>query len=423
MDKIALSPSWLSSTAYRTSTSLISLKLVYLLFLGYIFFIPSGPYPFFVFGIQLDVFIGMLLFFVLIPQWPKFGISYPSLVRYTFYIYGAILAGSALFSNDIVFSLGRLVITLGYMTVMFLAPIMLLPYIRQARLLLFMAAVTIAALIVSLFTWGGYGEAYRFTLAASAENLNNPDIMNVDPNMTAIGLAMTILVYIPNMNHESKKLFKWSIEICCMGLIMAAVFITLSRTASLSFILASCLALGVISLRSFMGNKISIYKYMLVLTFIAALIPIFLFSFFLDDIYQQIFYRLSRIGQDTARLKYFQEAFQITADNVKNVVIGQGYFTTNPHNELIRHLSSSGFAGLAVFCLWLFTIYHTIVTKIRTSYLATFSALSLYFYSLFFIQTYGHTKSLWVTYMFILFLYWEQQYGLQKSISSSNSMK
>jgi len=112
---------------------------------------------------------------------------------------------------------------------------------------------------------------------------------------------------------------------------------------------------------------------------------------------------------ETWRIMAAKNTLELWSDNLKKFVLGNGFFATNPHNEFLRMLGGSGFLGFILFSFMFVTFYMT-CCRSRTApiaYLVTQNAL--FAYILIMIQFYGHTKSLWVGFTFLLMNYMAQK--------------
>ena len=131
----------------------------------------------------------------------------------------------------------------------------------------------------------------------------------------------------------------------------------------------------------------------------------------------------SGIQEDSHRISIMSESIEIFQSTDKNIFFGKGFFTTNPHNEILRNLSSSGLIGLITFLVFLSVLYFFIVRKVKSNYWLSFSATSIYFYIFIATQTYGHTKSMWSAFMFLLFFYLENKLNTSNTRDAIHNIK
>ena len=119
--------------------------------------------------------------------------------------------------------------------------------------------------------------------------------------------------------------------------------------------------------------------------------------------------RILQSKQDHVRIMVIRRDFiDVFEKSLKNTIIGQGYFTTNPHNEFLRHSSSSGLLGFVSFSMVFLEFYFLVVSRIRSGYYNRFAATALYLFVFFAVQTNCYTKSMWAPFMFLLILYREE---------------
>lgn len=404
-------------------------QLVYVFFIGYIAFIPIGPYPILFLGTKLDIFIAGVLLLLLLPKIPQVVRKYPPLLIYALYFYMCILLLSVVLSSDPLYSMRNWIVTLGYVLLCFLAPIVISSRGHSARTIFLILGVGVSVVIFILYRYMGYGQALRFALGHSATaalekgRSTTEVVIVVDSNTTAVGLYMTILFYIPNLYTQKRLLLRRCVEFCAFVVIGAAATITLARTAVISFTLSILLTVLLSLFRGFVDHQSKyIWKSVLVLlTFL--LLVIGALVTFKDVPFAETMDRILRSTQDTERIIIIKrDLIDVVKKNLKNLFIGQGYFTTNPHNEFLRNFSSSGFLGFVSFSMLFFAFYFLVVLRIRSGYYNRFAARALYFYIFFAVLTNCYTKSMWAPLMFILILYreeWLHQTYATKYYSSS----
>jgi len=391
----------------------------YIVFLGYIAFIPSGPYPIPILDTKLDVLLGIILLILVIPKILQLKNYYPAVLLMSLLLYLISTFLSVIFSEELVFSTGQWFITLGYIITCFLAPIAIHHKTQSLRTALLVIATIVAFILVSQATLFGIDNIQRIYLGfnyVSGSSFNN-DVNTgsnesvVDPNMTAIGLMMTILFYLPNFASHNFSKRRKILEFFAFILITLGAILTLSRTAIVSFILSYVITSLVLSL-----NKIKPSNLLAIIR--ESVKAISIFSTILLVIYislptaiEVLINRLlgSVIKEDDYRINIMVKSIEIFQSTDKNILFGKGFFTTNPHNEILRILSSSGLISLIAFLVFLSMLYFFIVRKVKSNYWLSFSATSLYLYIFIATQTYGHTKSMWSAFMFLLFFYLENK--------------
>ena len=98
-------------------------NFTYIVFLGYIAFIPSGPYPIPILGTKLDILLGIILLILVVPKILQLKNYYPTVLLMSLWLYLIATFLSVIFSDELLFSTGQWLITLGYILTCFLAPI------------------------------------------------------------------------------------------------------------------------------------------------------------------------------------------------------------------------------------------------------------------------------------------------------------
>ena len=187
--------------------------------------------------------------------------------------------------------------------------------------------------------------------------------------------------------------------------IITAVIVLQSRSALLGIFSALVLSSMVIFVRQLVfryGVKKSHLKIALLFA-IAVLMFVVLADFFNIKVYDRFVDRFSHISSNSPRALLFYDVWYLLSDSIKNMLIGAGFMTTNPHNEVLRALSSTGLLGLFTYALFLYYLFmFTLKSSIINSRLF-FSSLLIIVFTLVITQFYGYTKLLWVSWMFLLF--------------------
>ena len=408
-------------------------NFTYIVFLGYIAFIPSGPYPIPILGTKLDILLGIILLILVVPKILQLKNYYPTVLLMSLWLYLIATFLSVIFSDELLFSTGQWLITLGYILTCFLAPIAAYHKIQSFRTALLVIATIVALLLISQAIFFGIDNVQRIYLgfdSVSGSSFNN-DVNTganesiVDPNMTAIGLMMTILFYLPNFADHSFSKQRKIFEVFAFILITLGAILTLSRTAIVSFILSCLITSLVLALdqNKLKNSLAAIWKSVKTISIFSAF---FLVIYILFPTVREVFIdRLLSSGsqEDSHRISIMSESIEIFQSTDKNIFFGKGFFTTNPHNEILRNLSSSGLIGLITFLVFLSVLYFFIVRKVKSNYWLSFSATSIYFYIFIATQTYGHTKSMWSAFMFLLFFYLENKLNTSNTRDAIHNIK
>ena len=385
----------------------------FFLLLGYVAFIPSGPYPIFILGVlKLDVIFGVLLAAFCAVHVGKLS-SYPKAFIAAWALYFFLVFVSAALSENLQYSVRYALIMFGYSLVAIVVPVVFMKRAETIRLWMFLVACIIAVLIIYMYVFLDFAQTHRFALGFSdlskhAARLSG--VATVDPNMTAAGLMLALIGYFPNMFERRKRLLLDLTGLLC---VLSACLITLSRSAILGFVLA-VLASGTIVLLTrlkkkgiFVFDKKALKFFFLFLLMVPA--GILIVGLFFPDVIDKQIRRMAGISQDTARIGLFIAAWDVFVADVKTVLIGAGFMTTNPHNEYMRTLSTMGVVGVVVSAIFLTYMFFIAVKATFQNHRNLFSALSIIFFVMAIALFYGYTKLIWVAWMFLLLLYTESR--------------
>ena len=382
-----------------------SLKLILLIFfMGYIGFIPTGPYPVILWGVKLDhlfAFGTALVSFFLFPlRWPR-GLI---LVHISVPLFLCISFITTITSVDPDTSLRGCMVCLGYATITLFAPLLI-----HDRVILLRRYLFIAATLTSLFAL----YLYFFVHGIGRLKLSP----TVDPNMTSMGLLMCIVIFLPEYFRKKKRFLIGGLTtlffIFPVAIILCAVIIFLSRTALLSFVVALVWGWFCVALK----NKRLLYRQMLRKIGVVAIVSILgivSLNMVKPDIISKYTHRVTRIFQgnlatsESDRIIWVRNTLDLWFENPKTFMLGDGFFTINPHNEFLRMLGGSGFLGFASFLLMFLAFYITCCRCRTTSASYLFGQNALFAYLVIMVQMYGHTKSLWVGFTFLLINYMAQ---------------
>jgi len=380
-----------------------------ILLLGYVSFIPPGPFPIYVVGgLKLDVLFGLLLVLFLVCFCAKEFFNWSRMFLFAGGFYVAAILLSALLSENIQQSLQYAIITMGYITVLYLVPMVFVHKADFLRKWMFGVAVLVGLLIIVLYTVFGFAHSHRFALAmadvSSAGAGSKEGVTAVDSNMTAAGLMLSLIVYFPCLFKKKKYIFLELVGLVC---VVGGVVITLSRSATLGGIVAVSMAASVVLFRSFMSRGFKVKKNLLI-GFSSALFMVFILGVavhsFIPDVIEMVIGRVSRAGHDTERLYVLKNAWSVFSASSKSTLIGNGFMTTNPHNEFMRALSTMGILGALSATLFVASILFQSFSMTLMDDRRLFSAVAIAVFVLVITLFYGYTKLLWVAWMFLLFL-------------------
>ena len=395
-----------SSSMFTPNMSLRgSLEFVLLIFfMGYVGFIPTGPYPVILWGVKLDhlfAFGTALVSFFLFPlRWPK-GLI---LVHISVLLFLCIIFITTITSVDPDTSLRGCMVCLGYATIALFAPLLIHERVILLRRYLFIAATFTGLFVLYLYFF--VHDIGRLRLSPT-----------VDPNMTSVGLLMCIIIFLPEYFKKRKTFLIGELAtfffIFPVAIVLAAVIILLSRTALLSFAIALIWAFFCATLK----NKRLFYRQILrkiSIIIIASILGIVSLNIVKPDIVSKHTHRVTRIFRgnlaptESRRIMRAENTLDRWTENPKTFVLGDGFFTINPHNEFLRMLGGSGLLGFVSFLLMLVAFYLTCCRSRTASSIYLFGQNALFAYLVIMIQFYGHTKSLWVGFTFLLINYMAQ---------------
>jgi hypothetical protein len=400
--------------------------LTYCSFIGYIAFIPSGPFPIAIFGTKLDIFFGFVLLFCVLAKLTKITVYYPVAIAASLWIYVVTTFISVITSEEQMFSSIQWLISFGYILTCFLVPIKTFKHIKVFREILLYVAVFISLVLIYNASIFGLSNVQRIYLGIHLTGgmmysaaLDNYSQNIVDPNMTAVGLMMSILIYLPNFYANGYSQVRNIFSYLAFFIIVIGTIVTLSRTALISFIISCVLTALLLNFKSHKGVFKKIFNIIGILSIIA--ITLMGVYEFIPNIGDALIGRFigSGVEQDEHRMSVMLESLDIFSKDAKNIWLGQGFFMTNPHNEILRYLSSSGLIGLLGFVSLICNVYFSLVIKTKKNYWLSFSSTSLYIFIILASQTYGHTKSLWASFMFSCIFYLEDKFNYQDEVKYS----
>jgi hypothetical protein len=364
-------------------------KVTYIFLLMYLFFIPLGPLaiptPL---GVNLDVLFGIILFFLTVPLFKNLNqYSYNMTIVVGILLIATLI--SVLLSQNIEFSLINWLIASGYLYVSLIIPVVYFSKLENISVYIVLAAFIIGVYII--FSYETIQVVGRYNVSKSISLLEGGNY-RLDPNMTAIGLSFSLL-------FMRKIQYRYSYII--FFVVIVAVLILGSRTAILS------LAMAIILSRFYLLLYTKNYKDFFLK--ILNTIVLFLFLYWLfPDIFQSYYLRAVSGSNNETRLDLLISGYNDFTENVKTLFFGVGFMLRNPHNEIMRMLFSSGLLGFLSSIIWMLYLLFLIskISIIETKV----QAVSIMTFLIFATQTYGHTKFVYVSYMFILMLYLQDKH-------------
>ncbi len=380
--------------------------------LGYLAFIPLGPIPIHVVGeLRLDVLFGAIIALFLCFHCNKIR-RYPIFLTIFWVFYFVIIFLSTILSVDIAISLRNSLVTLGYSVITFIAPLVFVTCANRLRRWFFFLGVVVSVSIIYLYLFLGYTGYHHSNRFAFGGSVSDPtltaDLTRVDPNMTAAGLLLTLIVYFP-VFFNTRKFNLFEILGACS--IFFASTLTFSRSAITGFVISVCLSFLIVFCNPLNFKRSLLMKRRVLITIVLILTSILAFFFleyaFFSDIVERFSTRLIYIANDYVRIELLLDGWSTFIYDFKTIVIGAGFMTTNPHNEYLRVLSTMGLLGVAGAICFLSSMFYYCVHVWIGNNRMMFSALSIIIYILVISLWYGYTKLPWVAWMFLLLLYRE----------------
>jgi hypothetical protein len=375
----------------------ISLGEFFLLvsFIGYMSFIPFGPYPIIIFGsIKLDILFAttttVLAFCLNISKLHKSLM----IIYVSCYLFVSMMFVTTITSTDFEISIRNTVVYIGYLVITIYAPLFLYKYARLLKKILFFVSLIAASTILYLYF-------YHHTLGRM-------HLYNVDPNMTAIGMLMACVIILPEFIICKNK-YSLIYYIISLLIIFISAIVLLSRTAIGAFFLSVFISfLWNIKEITKINSKKKLFKKIGLLISILFLCVFCLYLTRVDFVlqtYDRFVHVLSGAyiySDDFNRVDRIQSSVELWSKDLKTLIFGNGFFTLNPHNEIIRMLSASGLLGLLTYIFLFYAFYVICCKSDHFTSIYLFGQRALFVYLLIIIQSYGHSKSLFFGFTFLL---------------------
>jgi O-antigen ligase len=393
-------------------------RLFLTLLIAYLAFLPAGPYPIYVGLFRVEY---VLFALVCAASIPLLGSVYTQLrgpygrVQLCLLGYLLIIGVSTALSSQPEVSTPAFLTTVSYAYLMCVVPPIVYRHMTLMRHALLWLSAGVAVLVLYLHLVYGYGGEQRFVLADSAVRYDT-DTNYVDPNMTAIGMMMCVIIAVPlvlDKGRPGRWVFRAISGMTAVAVIGASLFFQ-SRTAVISILVAIFFGLVRAGMR--------IRRLPTVLGRAFLILSVLLVAAYLNRAeVQYVFSRLTSLDFDVSdsngRVSLSEEALQDWLTSGKTVIIGSGYNSMNPHDEYLRSLTS-GLIGSTSFLLLILTIYNVCCRSRRYTADQTLSQNLLFAFIFSAMLTYGHTKTIWVAFMFLLSGYIEYE---NRDVSSRRS--
>lgn len=396
--------------------------------IAYLAFLPTGPYPLMAGGLRVEY---LLFCAVCVTSLPLLRSSFRQMTGNYAWVqlcslwYVVTIGLTTFLSSDPESSNRAFGTTVGYAYLMFIVPPLIHQHMQLLRKsLLWMAAAT-ACLLLYLNVVLGYGTTQRFALSESAEYVPG-ETSYVDPNMTAIGMLLCLVMSLPLLwaaEQQRNWLYKFFYRML-LTMVLGASFLFISRTAALSLVIA--IIFGLIRAKNQGLHLSTIWR-----RSIPVLVILVGAAIWRKDDLGRVVDRTVNFRDEevyaTSRTDLFKTAWDSWLSSTKTVIVGTGYYSTNPHNELLRTLVGDGLLGLIALLALLFSVYLTCCRKSHFTVGQRFNQNALFAFILSAMMTYGHTKTMWLTFMFLLAGYLEAKNdpknGWRTAVIQPNSPK
>lgn len=387
--------------------------------LGYLAFIPTGPFPIFVAGgLKLDILFSVILLAFMMPYITRLN-AIPKSLLIVFGLY--LLSGfiSVMGSEDLERSLTSWFIVGGYSLLTFLVPLVMFDRIDFIRKSLFLFAVIASILILFVYFYFGFEGQGRFALGASG--LSKTEAVaageaTVDPNMTAAGLYLSLLVYLPALLKKHQNLLPLVMKLGGVFLIVAAATITISRSAFVGFALAMLIPAFLFFMAELYNHPIKWRRKtfnIILASIVGSIVLVLLVYTFFPYVAEGMINKLLRSSSDVGRLHLFAEALDVFAQDFKTILIGNGFMLYNPHNEILRALVNMGLLGFVASTAFLASLFYNVLHTVKGTTVLHFTSMSIIIFILIITLFYGYSKLLWVAFMFLLFMSFEAKYKVK----------
>lgn len=357
----------------------------------FLLFIGTGPIPIKILGMKVDYLISMF-FLLSIVNLANYRIKINKFL-YILVFYCSLILPSVIFSENFIFSLENYFYTLAYAFIAYISTMSNISLENYSKLykISIISIVLSCSLILFLYSFSDYVGQMRFRIVTninkSAEDINLLT-ESVDPNITAIGLTFLFLFIMPGI-IKLKIALKKLVLTSLISLLIFSLLILQSKTAFAMIFLAILMFFIVKS-----NIKIN-YTYVLLL--MATLLPIIVFQsseFF--SIIDRFSNSIESESQPTGRIDLITSQFHILLSSYKNILIGNGFMISNPHNEYLKNLFNSGMLGFLGFISLIAFLIFTVTRNSKINHGNTLFAWLMLIPYLFSLGVYGHTKSLWV---------------------------
>ena len=252
----------------------------------------------------------------------------------------------------------------------------------------------VSLVVIYIYNFSDYSGLVRFALVRDYSSFDTETYAGesggVDPNMTAMGLTFLIAFSYSGIYFIKNIRLKLLVVCFCFINLFLVLSIFASRTAFIAaFISFIPIFFNVLSTKE--------RKFMIILTGLLLLPMIVFFSGLFENIANRFDGGvLAEFDSPDSRIYLIIDGYNIFTSSFGNLIFGDGYFMSNPHNEYLRNFIDSGvIVGILHLILLIYFFY--VCRKravIRMGHSGYVYAIFLPF--LFMLGTYGHTKTFWV---------------------------
>lgn len=380
-------------------------RLLFLLLVLFLAFVPLGSAPLYVGPLKLDNAIGLLLaaavaaHLLVGPLSVRLGLS----VLLAGLAYFCILFVSVVLSAAPGYSLQRYLVIAGYAFVALSVPYLFAHRSAVLGRWLFAAGLFSASVIYGAYALLGMSSWGRMTIPTYYPPTGRFEYFpegwgsSADPNMLAVGLALSVLFFLAVSPLRWRS---WAASAYVLG----AAALTGSRTAFAALIVSLGMGALLVGLPWLLARSQAVRVRLSGLLAAALAVPGMVW---LAVTMLPLGLLIERLLQgDSLRWKLAEHALGVWLDNLKHLVIGAGFniarSVSDPHNIYLTALHDSGVLGL----LGLLTLLAVVLIKALwvVDVKLRFWGVSIFFFIAFSGMTYWHTKTFWVAVMLVLLI-------------------
>lgn len=303
---------------------------------------------------------------------------------------------SVIFSQNLSLSISKFLITFAYGSAV--AQLLSLPLstvnVSNIFKLAKAALLVSGMLVISNCLSFSYSNTNRFSFGSDLNFIYSNSSLEVDPNMTAMGIVLLFAFCVPYMLKSSNSFYSYLSPFLLTLLTLFSISMLASRTAIVSFLVIVLVFL-------FSNNKRKQKNLIMVIFLIAFILAACATDFGAAAMRFDPSIMIHEANLESGRFSLYKDSFDKFNNNIANYFIGIGYANTNPHNDYLRIFFDSGvFVGILNIYL-LFYIHSTSRSRAIANFGSPFLVDAVAFPFYFMLLTYGHTKTYWLGIAFI----------------------